>query len=261
MASFIDRIAHVAHEALDTWREELGEHRAGTFKKLPAEHKQALAHGVRLALSGASPQDLHEAGVTHPQPADPHAAIVPYVSLPDEQRKKAHLFHAVAQTLGCGVERWDVKTGTDPGAAYVLMEPLDITIAELVAFPAPPPDPPTRVTGGPEVQVYRLACKVTACKEEADSDYHLALEDDAGNTMIAEAACPGCSSGSHWLAQIAQARGQVEQAISGITEQYQDVGRQATIVGVGFFDRIHGQRGVAPNGIELHPILSIEFAA
>jgi hypothetical protein len=34
----------------------------------------------------------------------------------------------------------------------------------------------------------------------------------------------------------------------------------ATITGVGFFDRVHGQTGVAlKNGIELHPILAIEF--
>ena len=31
------------------------------------------------------------------------------------------------------------------------------------------------------------------------------------------------------------------------------------ISGVGFFDYLHGQRGVAPNGIELHPVLSVEF--
>jgi hypothetical protein len=30
----------------------------------------------------------------------------------------------------------------------------------------------------------------------------------------------------------------------------------ATIAGVGFFDQIHGQTGVAPNGIELHPVVS-----
>lgn len=29
--------------------------------------------------------------------------------------------------------------------------------------------------------------------------------------------------------------------------------------GVGFFDRVHGQTGVAPNGIELHPLLDIKF--
>jgi hypothetical protein len=30
----------------------------------------------------------------------------------------------------------------------------------------------------------------------------------------------------------------------------------ARVVGVAFFDTKHGQTGVAPNGIELHPILS-----
>jgi hypothetical protein len=34
---------------------------------------------------------------------------------------------------------------------------------------------------------------------------------------------------------------------------------KATLIGVGFFDHLHGQTGVAPNGIELHPVLSIEF--
>ena len=29
------------------------------------------------------------------------------------------------------------------------------------------------------------------------------------------------------------------------------------VSGVGFFDRIHAQDGVAPNGVELHPVLSV----
>jgi hypothetical protein len=33
----------------------------------------------------------------------------------------------------------------------------------------------------------------------------------------------------------------------------------ATVVGVGFFNNEHGQTGVAPNGIELHPALGICF--
>lgn len=34
----------------------------------------------------------------------------------------------------------------------------------------------------------------------------------------------------------------------------------ATITGVGFFDRVHDQMGVAmKNGIELHPVLDIKF--
>jgi hypothetical protein len=31
----------------------------------------------------------------------------------------------------------------------------------------------------------------------------------------------------------------------------------ATITGVAFFDDLHGQRGVAPHGIELHPVLAL----
>jgi len=30
------------------------------------------------------------------------------------------------------------------------------------------------------------------------------------------------------------------------------------VTGILFFDRLHGQIGVAPNGVELHPVLDIE---
>jgi len=32
------------------------------------------------------------------------------------------------------------------------------------------------------------------------------------------------------------------------------------VTGVGFWDEIHGQTGVAPNGIELHPVLRFKGA-
>ena len=35
---------------------------------------------------------------------------------------------------------------------------------------------------------------------------------------------------------------------------------RATLGGVGFFDRPHGQTGVAPNGIELRPVLGEDVA-
>ena len=34
---------------------------------------------------------------------------------------------------------------------------------------------------------------------------------------------------------------------------------QARITGVGFFDRAHGATGAAPNVIELHPALKVEW--
>jgi hypothetical protein len=35
----------------------------------------------------------------------------------------------------------------------------------------------------------------------------------------------------------------------------------AVITGVAFVDTVHGQRGVAPNGIELHPALGFRTAS
>jgi hypothetical protein len=36
------------------------------------------------------------------------------------------------------------------------------------------------------------------------------------------------------------------------------LGGSVTIVGVGFWDAKHGQTGIAPNGIELHPVLNFK---
>ncbi len=38
-------------------------------------------------------------------------------------------------------------------------------------------------------------------------------------------------------------------------KQMADSRKVARVVGVAFFDYLHGQTGVAPNGIELHPVL------
>ena len=50
----------------------------------------------------------------------------------------------------------------------------------------------------------------------------------------------------------------VRQKLMDYLDSPQSVARPLVrITGVGFFDYLHGQRGVAPNGIELHPV--VEF--
>ena len=39
-----------------------------------------------------------------------------------------------------------------------------------------------------------------------------------------------------------------------------DAGQMVEVTGVGFFDRVHGETGQAPNGIELHPVLGLRPA-
>ncbi len=180
----------------------------------------------------------------------------------------------MAETLRPGVERWAVKTGTDAQAGSVVLTPAPATIAELVEFP-PPPDPdaiPGR-DAPDELTVYELQATLIAYKLESDGDYHLVLSDGA-RTLIAEIPDPDFCQGSAWLAQITAARDAfnarfgdqvagLKAAAVGIAEgvpMISSVSVPVTVQGVGFFDRLHGQTGVAPNGIELHPVLSLELA-
>jgi len=43
------------------------------------------------------------------------------------------------------------------------------------------------------------------------------------------------------------------------TTSFQTANIPVQIKGVGMFDFLHGQTGVAPNGIELHPVLDVIF--
>jgi hypothetical protein len=157
---------------------------------------------------------------------------------------------------GCGIERWAVKTLTDPGASRVNHRPTATTVGALTALPAPI-DPTDRIAPT-ETTVWRITATMTAFKQEADSDIHLAVEDSHRRTMIVEfPLTPTCDATASTpdRAAMRQARAAIVAACGQPSASYRTISGQATITGVGFFDRIHGQRGVAPNGIELHPVL------
>jgi hypothetical protein len=161
----------------------------------------------------------------------------------------------------CGVERWAVKTGSDASASLVQQTPQDTTIGALSAIPVPagfgPNSPRFTYAGSPEIQAYRLTnITLVEFKMEADSDYHLVLKDGTGATMIAESPYPGCVSGGPFATQISAVRSAID-AKYAVTTSFQTVNDTVTVTGVGFFDVLHGQTGVAPNGIELHTLLSI----
>src|SRR5436853_4123079 len=79
--------------------------------------------------------------------------------------------------------------------------------------------------------------------------------------MVTEIPCPCCvAGGSPFTAGIANARHEFDARLTATTF-FTTVSVPVQITGVGFFDFIHGQTGVAPNGIEFHPILDIAFTA
>jgi hypothetical protein len=230
-----------------------------------------------------------------------------------------------------GKERWPVKTGTDKDVDEVgkniingaALGPgiVDTTIAELVRIPRKPEmQPPTqsfpafqdRRSDPVETTIWRVEADIIELKMEGDGDYHLVLQGQSGETMIAESPNPSfvpippdAPKDSPWLDNMKVVRQEIEdKLVSSLpAASFMPVGSmllpiaamsqsprpeatftvqpataeaagagaamafktkiknvQARVTGVGFFDRVHGQDGVAQaNGIELHPILKIEL--
>lgn len=157
----------------------------------------------------------------------------------------------------CGVERWAVKTLTDARARQVSFSPRRTTVDHLRSL-APPATLGARVRGV-ETTTWRMRARLLAAKVEDDRDIHLVIADPrSGATMIAEFPDPSCTAGA---ARGARARMRAAReafvAACGLpgTSRFALLRGTATLDGVGFFDFEHGQRGVAPNAIELHPVV------
>ena len=156
----------------------------------------------------------------------------------------------------CGTERWSIKTGTDTQAKSLSLVPQPTKIATLTALPAAGGgsvrESPTETT------LWELKdVTLSELKLESDSDYHMVLADGAA-TMLAEIPSPSCATASTWLCFISRARSEID-AKYNVSTSPQYPGVTVTVRGIGFFDFLHGQTGVAPNGIELHPTLQICF--
>lgn len=160
----------------------------------------------------------------------------------------------------CGVERWSVKTGTDPDAHLVdLTNPVPQTISYLDSL-TPPGSPPLNARVQPtETTTFVVDATLVEYKLEGDSDYHLVLKDAQGNTMIAEIPDPVCvGATSPFAPGIQNARSEFDAKYTATTS-FQTANIPVELKAVGFFDFLHGQTGVAPNGIELHPVIDIVF--
>ena len=152
-----------------------------------------------------------------------------------------------------------MKTLSDADRERVNLRPVNTTIEALIAIQRPVG--PSAGRADPiEVTVYRVDARLLWLFTEADNDYHLVLASprDTTLTMIAEVPDPGCAGAC--ASGFASVYAQVRQKLLDYLNSPQSVARPLVrITGVGFFDYIHSQRGVAPNGIELHPVLAVEF--
>ena len=180
---------------------------------------------------------------------------------------------APARALLCGGDhRWDVKTLSDtPGANLVRYDtPKRHTIEYLTGRVDPHVGAHTaRDPDGKHVEltVYRvIGVQVVNARIEEDGDIHLVIADKYDRKMIVEfpnTVCKGAKDSAH-ADEMKQARDDFA-TLCGVPTwrtratkaSPRDLAGTAALEGVGFFDLAHGtpQVGVAPNNIELHPVL------
>jgi hypothetical protein len=171
------------------------------------------------------------------------------------------------QPQSCGVERWSVKTGTDADVASVNLNsatPTSIATLRALAYPSPSPPSNNRVAPAETTQ-WVIQGTLVQYKLESDSDYHVVIQDGAGNSMVTEIPYPGSTpacviTSSPFLAGISSARCTFDTSFTATTS-FQTANIPVRITGIGMFDFAHGQTGAAPNQIELHPIVDIAFPA
>jgi hypothetical protein len=166
---------------------------------------------------------------------------------------------SAASAPRCGKERWSVKTLTDKNAGRVNFTPTATTVDALRALPAPPVahDSPRFPV---EFATYQVPVRLRAIKLEKDSDVHLVVADptNATHTMIVEFPNAACVRKARPASRRRMARARralLRSCGAANADSFRQLRGTATITGVAFFDVLHGQRGVAPNGIELHPVL------
>ena len=162
----------------------------------------------------------------------------------------------------CGEERWPVKTLADPDTARIQLTPVASSVAELRALPAPTNLPQTGRVAPTELTVFTIQARLVEFKREDDRDVHVVVAalDNPAETMIVEFVDPVCTEVQidQLRGEMTAARQQLQQICGTIKTKFTACPVTVEVRGVGFFDFLHGQTGVAPNGIELHPVLSLE---
>jgi hypothetical protein len=164
------------------------------------------------------------------------AAAAARVAEPAHQRQA----HAAAV---CGVERWAVKTLQDRPR---LLRAQATTIAHLSALRPPASLPQTRLSF--ERHVFTVTASSRLIREEADQDLHVVIQTGRAHMIVEAPNAPICTPNA-----TATRKRQMRAARRGVLAH--PTCARARVTGVAFFDSLHGQTGVAPNGIELHPIL------
>jgi hypothetical protein len=187
---------------------------------------------------------------------------------------------AVCEGL-CGCFRWAAKTGMD-GPSLASATPQNVNIGMLAKIKVPGEfrsqqactDYFDKRVAPTEQTVFTLQnVGISQYAFEDDNDFHVVLVDQRGRTIVSEIPDPNCivtSVGSELRAAVQKVRTRFlcrfPKAEQGPRHKFhpQRNPPKVRVTGLGFFDFTHLQgtrpRGMLPNVLEIHPVLSLEFA-
>jgi len=172
----------------------------------------------------------------------------------------------------CGTERWHIKTLDDLYVPTINFTPQLVDVNTLRAIPVPSgyssSNDTTRYAPW-EIQTVRLRAVLLDWKLESDHDFHIVVGqvDNPANTMIVEPPDVTCNAAcaSNFGNYYTSVRSKLTTCFGaqppGSVQPFPKSGVVVDITGIPFFDPLHGQTGVAPNGIELHPVLTVDFVS
>ncbi len=163
----------------------------------------------------------------------------------------------------CGVERWNIKTLTDKDTGLIDFNKFVKSTVHDQNQLAIPESRTTRLKS--ETIIYSIDCFIVGYKKDLnDKDIHIIIEDtNTDETMVIEIPSYECfeiqkSSRNELFKQLQEwFSSNVGQPRSKF--EFLETHIPVTITGVGFFDSHHGQIGMAGNGREIHPVLSIQL--
>ena len=165
------------------------------------------------------------------------AAVAARVAAPSHGAVRA------SAALACGIERQAVKSLQDRPR---LIPARRTTIAHLASLARPSSVLSARLPF--ERRIFSITGAVTQVRSEADHDVHLVVQSGSRRMIVEAPDAPFCTGRASPLRkrQMASARKAARPCA------------RAHIVGVAFWDYYHGQIGVSPNAIELHPMLGFQ---
>jgi hypothetical protein len=113
-----------------------------------------------------------------------------------------------------------------------------------------------------EFHTWTVHAKPRRARIEGDGDIHLiiAAPKHPHRTMIVEFPKRSCVASPFKRKAIARGRRRFIHNCGSMSGAWAHLKGSVDVTGIGFWDSVHGQEGVAPNGIELHPVLGFSGA-